>query len=161
MDDWVPSGSPQWWWKYVRPSYSDMIAEELWRTGPFPDPWRAGSLDDARRRGPFPEPWHVLVSDLLSAISTKEVAKNMPESEHQRALFEQADRAISDIIDDWCPTRPRRPVPRPWPGPPPWVPPAVERLVMVGHSLQEGSMREEVLRAAGELAEKALSGQSE
>ena len=145
--DWPDEPTPQWWWKYVIPS-----AE---RTGPFPEPWWP------RRQDPVPIPWRVMVSELLSAISAKEAAKNMPEGEQQRALFEQADGAISDIIDDWCPTRPRRPVKWPWPGPPPWALTAVERLVMIGHSLQEGSMREEVLRVAGAVAQQALSGESE
>jgi hypothetical protein len=96
-----------------------------------------------------------VVSQLLSEVSLKEVADRMPEGEEQNRLRERYDGRISEIIDDFCGTGRRPPIPIP--GPRPWVLPAVEQLAAAAHSLQEGSMREEVLRVAGELAQKGLS----
>ena len=156
--DW-PEGRAQWWWKYVMP-YSRWGEERMGHPVPwhvssgwaeermsYPVPWRPA--------GPSPEPWRVVVSQLLSEVSLKEVADRMPEGEEQNRLRERYDGRISEIIDDFCGTGRRPPIPIP--GPRPWVLPAVEQLAAAAHSLQEGSMREEVLRVAGELAQKGLS----
>jgi hypothetical protein len=164
-------GSPQWWWKYVLPGLisdrllSERIAE---RMGPFPDPWRGmvgertGPLPDPWRSsvgelmGPFPQPWRSsVVGAIISAVSVKEVAQRMQEGELGSQLAERFDRVISEIIDDYC-TPPWR-WPWPWPGPPPWVLGAVEELALVANSLQEGSMREELLGVAGRMMERAAS----
>ncbi len=98
-----------------------------------------------------------MVSELLSEVSLKEVADRMPEGgAAQSRLRERYGRRVSEIIDDFCATSWRRPIPPP-PGPRPWVLPAVEQLAAAAHSLQEGSMREEVLRVAGELLQKGMA----
>src|SRR5215210_1687968 len=136
-------GRPQWWWKYVFPSGSLGWAEE--RMGQ-PLPWRTG--------GPHPEPWRSsVVGAIISAVSIKEVAQRMREGNLGGQLAERSDRTISEIIDDYC-TPPWR---WPWPGPPPWVLGAVEELAIVANSLQEGSMREELLGVAGRMLERAAS----
>ncbi len=160
--DWV-EGTPQWWWKYVFPGVRDRFEEPSWRSGPFPQPWRSpwrsGPFPQPwRRLGPQPEPWRVVVSELLSEVSLRKGAERMPEGEEQNRLRGRYSERISEIIDDFCGTGWRRPIPRP--GPRPWVLPAVEQLAAAAHSLQEGSMREEVLRVAGELMQKAFSEES-
>ena len=163
--DWV-EGPPQWWWKYVFPGVAQRIPElqrygpfpepwepaAPWHSGPFPDPWRTRL--GFERLAPDPQPWRSVVSALLSEISLKEVAGSMPEGELQSRLRERYDGRISEIIDEYCGTGRRPPIPIP--GPRPWVLPAVEQLAAAAHSLQEGSMREEILRVAGELAQKGL-----
>ena len=104
--------------------------------------------------GPFPQPWRSsVVGAIISAVSIKEVAQRMREGNLGGQLAERSDRTISEIIDDYC-TPPWR---WPWPGPPPWVLGAVEELALVANSLQEGSMREELLGVAGRMMERAAS----
>jgi hypothetical protein len=157
--EWVES-APQWWWKYVFPGVRDRFEEPSRRFGPFPQPWRSpwrsGPIPVPwRSAGPVPDPWRVVLSELLSEVSFRGVAERMPEGEEQNRLRERYGHRVSEIIDDFCGTSWRRPIPIP--GPRPWVLPAVEQLAAAAHSLQEGSMREEVLRVAGELMQKALS----
>ncbi len=78
----------------------------------------------------------------------------MREGELGGGLAERSDRTISEIIDDFCGAKVR---PWPWPGPPPWVLGAVEELALVANSLQEGSMREELLGVAGRMMERSAS----
>jgi hypothetical protein len=104
--------------------------------------------------GPFPEPWRIVVGEIVSAVSIKEVAQRMHEGEVGSQLVERYDGVISEVIDDFCGTRWRR---WPWPGPPPWVLSAVEELALLANSLQEGSMREELLGVAGRMMDKATS----
>ena len=149
--DW-PEGTAQWWWKYVFPGVvRDRIAgpfPEPWRRqGPFPDPWR--------RFEPMPVPWRDVVSELLTEVSLYEVAQRMPEGEAQSRILDGYSGRVSEIIDEYCGTGRRLHIPVP--GPRPWVLPAVEQLAAAAHSLQEGSMREEVLRVSGELLQKGLS----
>ena len=171
MDAGWPEGTPQWWWKYVFPGVRERIPEiqrygpfpqpweEAWTAGgPFPQPWRFGAQIGSQRSTPHPVPWRVVVSELLSEVSLQEVAQRMPEGEEQNRLRERYGARISEIIDDFCGTSWRRPIPVP--GPRPWVLPAVEQLAAAAHSLQEGSMREEILRVAGELMQKGLSEES-
>ena len=154
---WV-EGRPQWWWKYVFPSVvggSGWPEEHMghgvpWLPagGPFPEPWR--------RLGPHPEPWRTsVVGSIISAVSIKEVAQRMREGDLGAQLSAHSDRTISEVIDDYC-TPPWR-WPWPWPGPPPWVLEVVEELALVANSLQEGSMREELLGVAGRMMERAAS----
>ena len=67
-------------------------------------------------------------------------------------LVERFDRFIDEVIDETCGTRIRRP-PIPWPFP--WVLAVVEDLTIVANSLQEGSMREELLRVTGRMMDRA------
>jgi hypothetical protein len=99
-----------------------------------------------------------VVYELLSEVSLKEVAERMPEGDEQIRLRERYARRVPEIIDDFCGTSWRHPIPVP--GPRSWGLPAVEQLAAAAHSLQEGSMRDEVLRVAGELAQRALSSES-
>ena len=131
IGDWGLEGRPQWWWKYVHPG--SIVA------GPFPDPWLMGAL-----------------SDLLSAISMKDVARRMPEGDIQQLALRRSETFISEFIDDFCGTGPRR-WPWPWPGPRPWIFPAVAELNLIATTMNEGSMQEEVQRVADEMAQRALS----
>jgi hypothetical protein len=143
--DWV-EGTPQWWWIYVKKGLNELIREhlsDLQRANPQPVPWLTG---------PDPVPWNGVVGAILSAIRMKEVAQRMEESELSSTLTARSDRFISEVIDDFCGTKPR-----PWPWPPPWVLRAVDELALAANSFEEGSMREEVLRVAGQMLERAAS----
>jgi hypothetical protein len=104
--------------------------------------------------GPFPEPWRSVVGALVSAVSIKEIAGRMQDEAAGSQLVERLDQSISEVIDDFCGTRWRR---WPFPGPPPWVLGAVEELALLANSLQEGSMREELLGVAGRMMDRAAS----
>ena|SRR5437868_2448454 len=114
---------------------------------PNPLPWRNAE--------PNPSPWSPAVSFLMSAISLKEVASKLPDGQLRNDLGKRADHAISTFIEDYCGTPPRR-IPWPWPGPPPWDYSIVSELAMAAHSFQEGSLRNEVLHVAGQIAQKAF-----
>jgi hypothetical protein len=160
--DWV-EGTPQWWWKYVFPRVSERIGQRMgpfpepwhsWvgeRMGPFPEPWRSVV---GQHVAPQPEPWRIVVAEIVSAVSIKEVAQRMHEGEVGNQLVERYDGVISEVIDDFCATKWRR---WPFPGPPPWVLGAVEELALLANSLQEGSMREELLGIAGRMMDRAAS----
>ena len=92
------------------------------------------------------------LSALLSAISMKDVARRRPEGEVQQQALRRSETFISEFIDDFCGTGPRR-----WPGPRPWIFPAVAELNVIANTMNEGSMQEEVQRVAGEMAQRALS----
>jgi hypothetical protein len=109
-----------------------------------------------RRAEPNPSPWSPSVSLLMSAISFKEVASKLPDGQLRNDMGKRADQAISMFIDDYCGTPPRR-IPWPWPGPPPWVYPILSELAMAASSFQEGSLRNEVLHVAGQIAQRAFS----
>jgi hypothetical protein len=64
---------------------------------------------------------------------------------------------ISTLIDDYCGTGPHK-IPWPWPGPRPWVLPAVAQLTFIAQTLQEGSLRQGIEEAAGEMANRAFQG---
>jgi len=115
---------------------------------------------DMRSAGPpEPIPWSPAVSFLMSAISLKEVASKVPDGRLRSDLGRRADHAISEFIEDYCGTPPRR-FPWPWPGPPPWVYSIVSELTMAANTFQEGSLRNEVLSVAGQIAQKAFGGGS-
>jgi hypothetical protein len=123
-----------------------------------------GLIDDRwppplRRAEPNPSPWSPAVSLLISAISMKEVAFRLPDGELRKDITQRADHAISVFIDDYCGTPPRR-IPWPWPGPPPWVYSIVSELATAANSFQEGSMRNEVLNVAGQIAQRAFGSGS-
>jgi hypothetical protein len=130
VGDWV-EGSAQWWWKYVIPG--------IFKADSITDPWNQG-----------------VISALLSAISMQEVARRMPEGEHQQQLLSRSETFISEFVDDFCGTGPR-PRPWPWPGPRPWILPAVAQLTVIANSMNKGSMRDEVQRVADEMAQRAFS----
>lgn len=114
---------------------------------PNPLPWRGTE--------PSPSPWSPAVSFLMSAISLKEVASTLPDGQLRNDLGKRADHTISQFIDDICPTPPRR-IPWPWPDPGPWVYAIVSELAMAANTFQEGGLRHEILRIAGQIAQRAF-----
>lgn len=115
---------------------------------PDPLPWRSAE--------PSPSPWSPAVSFLLSAISLKEVASTLPEGQLRNELAKGADLGIARIIEDICGTPPGK-IRFPWPNPPgPWVYRIVSELAMVANTFQEGGLRHEVLRVAGQIAQRAF-----
>jgi hypothetical protein len=96
------------------------------------------------------------LSALLSAISMKDVARRIPEGEVQQQALRRSETFISEFIDDFCGTGPRR-WPWPGPGPRPWIVPAVAELNQIANTMNEGSMQADVQWVAGEMAHRALS----
>jgi hypothetical protein len=123
--------------------------------GPGPQPWVFGSRPGPVpwAWGPVPDPWLPPVSYLISVLSLKEVVGRIPNEQTQQEFSTRIDAAVIDIIDDWCPTRPR---PWPWPGPPPWIIPIVSELAFTAHQLQEGRLKEDILQVAGQVIQKSL-----
>jgi hypothetical protein len=64
-------------------------------------------------------------------------------------VIASADRAIASLLDsdDICPRWP-------FPGPPPWLSIIASELTLVANTLNEGSLREEILNIAGQLLDR-------
>ena len=108
--------------------------------------------------GPGPSPWPV-ASSLITAISLREVASQMSEGRVKVEFAKRLDSAIARFIDD-CGTKPPRwpwpwPHPGPHPGPPPWVYEIVSELAVAANGIAEGKVRNEILRVAGQIVERA------
>ncbi|MEO6195007.1 MAG: hypothetical protein ABIS20_18480 [Thermoanaerobaculia bacterium] len=100
---------------------------------------------------PNPFPWRFAVSSLIAVISLREVASKMPDGQVKIELGKRVDSAISRFIDD-CGTRHPG---WPWPGPPPWVYPIASELSVAANTITEGNVRNEVLKVAGQIIERA------
>jgi len=125
-----------------RPHLTHTVASEMLRMG-------AGGSPVA---GPRPEPWSP-ASAFISLVSLRVVAEQMPEGREAQYLGEFANRAIAELIDDYCGTHPR---PWPWPGPPPWVFQIVSELAIAANAMQAGDLREGLMATAGTLAQRGL-----
>lgn len=104
--------------------------------------------------GPGPQPWSPPVAFVLSAIGVKEVAARLSDEQLRKNLDTQASAAISAFIDD-CGNGLRYPWRWPLPGPPPPPFAILSELALAANMLQDGNLREEVLKVAGEIAQKA------
>jgi hypothetical protein len=113
------------------------------------------ALPGGAASSPIPVPWRSALSALLGAISLREVANAMPEGYVKSEMNQRVDQTIADVIDDWCGTPPRL-IPWPWPGPPPWAYPIATSLAAMANTLQEGSMRTELLELAGRVVQKSF-----
>jgi hypothetical protein len=96
------------------------------------------------------EPVYSAVTFLVTTVSSKEAAANMSNKEAAEQIIAAANEAISEYIDgdDICP-------PWPWPGPPPWLSVIASELTLVANSLQEGSLRSNILQVAGQVLDRA------
>ena len=117
-----------------------------------------------RKRGepsaePNPSPWSVLNPDpvpwsvafLVASVTSKEAAANMTNKEAAEQTIAAANRAIAAYIDgdDIFP-------PWPWPGPPPWLSVIASELTLVANTLQEGSLRSNLLQVAGQVLDRGF-----
>jgi hypothetical protein len=103
---------------------------------------------------PEPDPWrNAAVSYLASLVSMQELAKTIDNPEQAKQLGIRAERGISEFIDDYCGTPPRR-IPWPFPGPPPWVATLAVQITSVANS-QAGALRDGLLQVAGRIASSA------
>jgi hypothetical protein len=102
--------------------------------------------------GPSPDPWSP-ASAFIALTSLRVVADEMPKGRESEYLGEFANRAIAELIDDFCGTHPR---PWPWPGPPPWVFQIVSDLAVTANSMQAGALRDGIMETAGTLAQRGL-----
>lgn len=107
---------------------------------PNPSPWSV--------LNPDPIPWSVAF--LVATVTSKEAATNMTNKEAAQQIITAANRAISDYIDgdDICP-------PWPYPGPPPWFSIIASELTLLANTLQEGSLRSNLLQTAGQVLDRA------
>jgi hypothetical protein len=96
------------------------------------------------------EPVYSAVAFLVTTVSSKEAATNMSNKDAASQIIAAANKAISEYIDgdDICP-------PWPWPGPPPWLSIVASELTLVANSLQEGSLRTNILQVAGQVLDRA------
>ena len=113
--------------------------------GPVPDPWRAAYTSPARQA----------VALLVSAATAKETAAAMSDKSHAKQIAASADAAISEVLDDYCGTPPRK-VPWPFPGPPPWVWEIASELTAAANTFQEGALRTSLLQISGRVLDKGL-----
>lgn len=86
---------------------------------------------------------------LIAALSAKEAAANMQNKQAARQIIAGIDRSIASYLDsdDICP-------PWPWPGPPPWLSMIASELTLVANTLHEGSLRNSMLAAAGQVLDR-------
>ena len=64
----------------------------------------------------------------------------MSDKAHAKQIVASAEAAISEALDDYCGTPPRK-VPWAFPGPPPWVWDIASELTAAANTLQEGALR--------------------
>jgi hypothetical protein len=96
------------------------------------------------------EPVSSAVAFLVATVSSKEAAANMTDKESAKQIIAAANAAIAEYIDgdDICP-------PWPYPGPPPWLSVIASELTLVANTLQEGSLRTNILQIAGQVLDRA------
>lgn len=112
---------------------------------PQPSPWRTAQFSPAQQA----------VALLISAATTKETASAMSDKELAKQIVASADAAISEVMDDYCGTPPRK-VPWPFPGPPPWVWEIASELTAAANTLQAGSLRTSLVEISGRVLDKGL-----
>ena len=113
--------------------------------GPQPDPWRAAYSSPAREA----------VALLVSAATAKEAAAAMSDKAVAKQIVASADASISEVLDDYCGTPPRK-VPWPFPGPPPWVWEIASELTTAANSLQEGTLRTSLQQISGRILDRSF-----
>jgi len=106
----------------------------------------------AAQFGPRPEPWHFAIGQLVQAVQAKDLAHKLPKAQ-QEQVMRSATAAITEVLDDWCGTPPRK-WPWPWPGPPPWVWEIASELSMIANSLSAGSLRDGLMEVASQVVQK-------
>ena len=119
--------------------------------GPDPLPWMIAHPETGYM-GPRPEPWWLAASYLVSMICLKEAASQLQNEQLKKELIEQLTTRMQEFIDDYCKT--------PYPHGPyvaPWAQSTASELVLTAHSLQEGSLRNQILIVATTLLQTALS----
>jgi hypothetical protein len=87
---------------------------------------------------------------LVSALTSKEAAARMQNREASQQIIGAIDQSISNYLDsdDICP-------PWSWPGPPPWLSMIASELTFIANTLQEGSLRNNLLEVAGRVLDRA------
>ena len=111
------------------------------------------SVAAERHEGPQPDPWRPAVSILVAQISLKQLASTLP-GEQGATLVASMEQRIADDIDFICGNG--RPGHWPWPSPGPWFYQIVSELNVVANSLQEGALRNEVAKVAGQLLRQGI-----
>lgn len=123
---------------------------------PEPSPWRfRGPQPDPWVLGPSPDPWRWVVSALVSAVNAKSLAQTVEGAARQQ-IEASANRAIAQILDDYCGTPPKV-WPWPWPGPPPWVFTIASELNAIANAMEAGTLREGLVEVAGQVLQRGMA----
>jgi hypothetical protein len=109
---------------------------------PAPAPWAEAS------------PWRSAVAGFAAAVNVQVLASHVRDEAVRQQMAQSAERAIADLLDEWCGTPWRWPWP--WPGPPPWVLGIASELNGIASSLPEGEMRSGLQALAGQVAAKGF-----
>jgi hypothetical protein len=104
---------------------------------------------------PNPSPWRIAVATLVALVGTRQVAHGLPDGRLKANMTTDIDQAVSDIIDDWCGTKPRPWPPHPGPGPQAEIATLVAALGVTAQAFGASGMREDLLRVAGQLVQRA------
>ena len=83
----------------------------------------------------------------------------MSDKAHAKQIVASAEAAISEALDDYCGTPPRK-VPWAFPGPPPWVWDIASELTAAANTLQEGALRTSLIQISGRVLDKGLGAPS-
>lgn len=105
--------------------------------------------------GPQPSPLRITHATLVALVGTGQVARALPEGRLKQEMTAGLDRAVADVIDDWCGTRPRPWPPHPGPGPRADTATLVAALGVAAQTFGASGMRDDLLRVAGQLVQKA------
>lgn len=89
---------------------------------------------------------------IMGLITLKDAAAHLANEPAKSQLLGRIDASIEKFLDDYCGT-PHGP----WPGPGPWVYTIASQLSVIGNTLQEGSLRTEILKLAGKVLERGLA----
>jgi hypothetical protein len=133
--------------KWVNNHVLDHTFAERWRNPGQPGNPQWPGDDVSPQLNPDPVPW--AVAFLVSAASSKAAAATMTNGAAAQQIIVGADRAITAFLDsdDICPRWP-------FPGPPPWLSIIASELTLVANTLQEGTLRTEILQIAGQLLDR-------
>jgi len=99
--------------------------------------------------GPQPEPWFVstATSFFTSIITMKQVASQL--NGEGRSFERAADRALEEILDEFCGTPPHFP-PRPWP-----LLVGIE-LIAFARALPEGELKNAIIIVGGRVVQRSV-----
>jgi hypothetical protein len=107
------------------------------------------SREGGPEMGPQPDPWFVstATSFLTSLIALKQVASHL--DGEGRAFERAADRALEEMLDEFCGTAPHVP-PRPWP-----LVVGVE-LIAFARSLPDGELKSRIIAIGGTVVQRSV-----
>jgi hypothetical protein len=91
-----------------------------------------------------------VTGDIVTLIGLKQVAAHVPDEKLRCEMQQDVERSLNKLIDDYCGTPSSR-----WLGPQADVVSLVGALGVAAQSFADETMREQVLRVAGHIVQKA------